>query len=115
MRTLRKQEEFDRTIAEGARRSGNSMVLFILERSGESAAGFSAGRKLGGAVRRNRARRLLREIARLHWDLVPDGHGIVLIARQGIFRNSFQDMEIEFSRLLDSAIGSGGRRLMQRG
>jgi ribonuclease P protein component len=43
--------------------------------------GFAAGKRLGGAVERNRAKRLLREAVRaLHPRLTP-GHDIVFIAR----------------------------------
>lgn len=60
--------------------------------------GVIASRRTGGAVQRNRAKRLLREAFRLHQDLLPPGCDVVLIARasiltlsgaqvQGVFRN----------------------------
>lgn len=44
--------------------------------------GFTASRKVGGAVVRNRARRRLRELVRLNLpNLMQPGHDLVLIAR----------------------------------
>jgi len=69
-----------RTCARGA------VVVQALERSGQEAAraGFTATRKIGGAVVRNRAKRRLREAARL---LLPQfgrpGVDYVFIARGG--------------------------------
>ena len=53
--------------------------------------GFTASRKIGGAVERNRAKRRLRAVARA---LLPlsgrPGHDYVLVARTGILTREFQ-------------------------
>lgn len=46
--------------------------------------GVTAGRKVGGAVGRNRAKRLLREAVRPHLSRTRPGWDIVLIARAGL-------------------------------
>jgi ribonuclease P protein component len=46
--------------------------------------GITAGRRVGGAVVRNRAKRLLREAVRRHVDRIGPGWDIVLVARPGL-------------------------------
>jgi ribonuclease P protein component len=48
---------------------------------GPSRAGWVTGRRVGGAVARNRARRLLRESWRAVAPKVEEGHDLVLVAR----------------------------------
>ena len=58
--------------------------------------GFTASRKVGGAVVRNRARRRLREVVRLHLPaLLQPGHDVVLVART-------QAAVASFSQLVDT-------------
>ena len=58
------------------------MVLHVLRRETEDRQfGFVVGKKLGGAVQRNRVRRLLREACRALLPGVPAGWDIVVVAR----------------------------------
>ena len=84
--------------AKGNSLARGAVVIQRLDRQDDSLAirvGFTATRKVGGAVQRNRAKRRLREVARF---LLP-AHGVagsdyVLIARMGTG-------DREWSRLLD--------------
>jgi ribonuclease P protein component len=74
------------------------MVLFLAPGSGEFA--LVAGKKIGGAVQRNRARRILR--AALH-EVAPRGiaeHDVVLVAREAIRGARTQDLITEMTELL---------------
>lgn len=80
------------------------MVLFVAPGSGEFA--LVAGKRIGGAVQRNRARRVLRAALR---EVVPrgvEGLDIVLVAREAIRDARTQDLIEEMSELL----GRGGVR-----
>lgn len=68
-----------------------------------SRLGVVVGRKLGKATVRNRARRLLREVFRLHqWDLTRPVD-LVLVARPSIAGKRYRDVEADFLRALHQA------------
>ena len=80
---------------------GRRMVLFVTPGSGEVA--YVAGRKVGGAVERNRARRILR--AALH-EVAPRGvvdHDVVLVAREDIRGARSGELIEEMGELLEQA------------
>jgi len=63
--------------------------------------GFTATKKIGNAVVRNRVKRRLRELARLR--LQPEarpGHDYVLIGRAPTFERAFPDLEKDLSAAL---------------
>lgn len=83
-RRLSRSGEFERVYREGRSHASRHLVVYAFPRSddeSEPRLGISVGRKLGGAVERNRIKRLLREA---FWasagDLSP-GHDFVIVAR----------------------------------
>jgi ribonuclease P protein component len=77
------------------------MVAFLAPGSG--AVAFVAGRRVGGAVHRNRARRILREAWRQVEPGVLEGCDIAWVARQGILGAKTQDLVGEMTELLRGA------------
>lgn len=91
------------------RNSGKSfahpLVVLITLASEEPGlrVGVAAGRSLGGAVQRNRAKRLLREAIRPELPSLLPGRDLVLIARPSILRAAFPDIKKAISGLLRRA------------
>ncbi len=64
---IRKRSEYQTIYDKGLRIPSASFVLFVMRnRAGRPRLGITVTRKVGGAVRRNRAKRLVREIFRRH-------------------------------------------------
>ena len=62
-----------------------------------------AGRSLGKAVQRNRAKRLLREALRPLLPSIIPGWDVILISRQPMATATFQDIQHALQTLLDRA------------
>jgi ribonuclease P protein component len=81
---LSRSADFDRVYREGRSHASRHLVLYAFPRGetdGDPRLGVSVGRKVGGAVERNRVKRQLREA---FWALapeLPDGYDFVLVAR----------------------------------
>lgn len=65
--------------------------------------GVTAGRAVGGAVQRNRAKRLLREVIRPEIPSLLSGRDLVLIARQALLQAEFSEIQKAVKGLLRRA------------
>lgn len=91
------------------RRSGESfahpLLVLVLDDRGSSNSRFAvtAGTSIGNAVRRNRAKRLLRSALRDFLGNIEPGYYGVLIARKPLVRSNHRETKAALGSLLNEA------------
>lgn len=101
METLKSSRQFERVRREGRTWACPSMVLNAAPNGqGSVRCGFIAGKKVGGAVERNRARRLIREALRVRLPYIKTGWDLVWIARSTIVEMKSDIVGKEMDELL---------------
>jgi ribonuclease P protein component len=99
---IRRRTEFQQVYERGVRVHGRYATLFILpNEQAKGRLGIAATKKIGGAVRRNRAKRLIREVFRRN-KIVP-GYDLVVVAKRELVDASLTVLEAEYRKLLDRA------------
>jgi ribonuclease P protein component len=101
---LRHPADFERLRREG-RRWHHPLAVLVAGANNQpiSRFAFLASRRVGKAVVRNRARRLLREAVRLKLDDIQKGWDCLFIARRETSEASFWEVEAAVGQLLDRA------------
>jgi ribonuclease P protein component len=99
---VRKRAEFLEIQGDGARVNGDCLVFILKRRPAGSPLrlGITASRKIGGAVQRNRARRLIREAFRALFHELPRAVDIVVIVRRPLGERKMSAVLAEWQRAL---------------
>ncbi|HVC21395.1 MAG TPA: ribonuclease P protein component [Vicinamibacterales bacterium] len=97
---IRRRAEFQRVYDRGLRSHGPFSTVFILANTlGMARLGIAATKKLGGAVQRNRAKRLIRELFRRN--PVTAGFDIVVVPKPDLLKASFASLEADYRSHLE--------------
>ena len=98
---LTRRAEFTAVREQGKSQHGTFMVLGTWQTSSPDPAriGVVTSRRVGTAVERNRTRRRLREIFRLHRNLLPSGLWMVVVPRRAAVRVTFAALAEEWRAL----------------
>ena len=104
-----RRPDFLRCYDAGRRYYAKHFIMFVFRREDSSGVwrlGIAVTRKTGGAVQRNRVKRVLREFFRLHQIVLPAGTDMVVVPKRGLnpSRLSLDNVGKEFLPLL-AAIG----------
>ena len=118
-RRLSRSAEFDRVYRHGQSAASRELVLYVFPRAedaeiaredGAPRLGVSVGRRVGGAVVRNKVKRFLREAFWSRAEGLPDGSDYVIVARAEARsladREGMKGFERELGLLLERLAGA---------
>jgi ribonuclease P protein component len=101
---LTSSRDVRRVLSEGARYPLPTVVVHVhVSGAGPARAGVSAGRRIGSAVRRNRAKRRLREAVRTLIPSIKPGTDLVLTARAPADEVAIRALTDQISTVLERA------------
>jgi ribonuclease P protein component len=103
---IRRRAEFKQVYEQGTRVHSRYSTVFLMPNDRRvGRLGIAATRKLGGAVQRNRAKRLIREVFRRN--KIADGFDVVVIPKRELLDASLIALEADYRSLLEKRLRQG--------
>ena len=100
---IRRRAEFQQAYEHGARIHGRYSTVFVLpNNSGAGRLGIAATKKLGGAVQRNRAKRLIREMFRRN--KIASGLDVVVVPKRALLDATLMVLERDYRTTLERTL-----------
>ncbi len=99
--SLKQNHEFRRLYNKGKRAVSPYFAVYC-RKTGRpvNRLGITTGVKLGNAVKRNFARRRIRELYRTNEDKILPGHDVVVVARTRLLYSRYPEVERSFLQLI---------------
>lgn len=100
---IRRRADFQRVYQHGTRVHGRLATLFVLSNDlAVGRLGIAATKKLGGAVVRNRAKRLIREVFRRN--KIAPGFDLVVVPKRELLDATLIAIEAEYRHSLERGL-----------
>ena len=99
--TLTLNKEFKHAYYQGKSKATPFFVCYMVRgQAGKVRYGITTSKKIGNAVKRNRARRRIRELYRTNEARLAPGYDIVVVARTRVIYGRYRDLERSFLQLM---------------
>jgi ribonuclease P protein component len=100
---IRRRADFQRVYEQGAKTHGRLATVFVLRNAlPVGRLGIAATKRLGGAVQRNRAKRLIRDVFRRN--KIAAGFDLVVVPKRDLLDASLTSIEAEYRRSLERSL-----------
>jgi ribonuclease P protein component len=96
---VRRRSDFLRVQRSGRRVATRSFLLFARRNGlGHGRLGITVSKRVGNAVRRNRVKRLVREVYRLNREMFPSDADLVVVAKKAATVDDYEEVRAELTR-----------------
>lgn len=75
------------------------LLVFVRPATGRTRVGVTVSKKVGGAVQRNRVKRLIREVYRRNQQLIPQGLDVVFVAKTTAHQANYKELQSQLMAL----------------